>query len=65
VPHIDVPTLKEFAEQAVLDRFQAMLDGMAFTIFDYAAIHKWYGARDFPNKGTLHVPPYSSLKLGT
>lgn len=60
VPFINVPTLREFAEQAVVLKFQAMLDGMAWTIFDYGKIHKWYALRDYPHKTntTPKLPNY-------
>jgi hypothetical protein len=63
VPSVQVPTMKQFAQEAIINYFQQMLDGMTYTIFDYAAIHKWYGVRDFPNKKDLHTTP-TDLKLG-
>jgi hypothetical protein len=55
VPYTNVPTVKEFAEQAVLGDFEALLSQMPCSMFDYAGIHRWYGVRDYPNKDEVHL----------
>jgi hypothetical protein len=45
-----MPTLEEYATEAVLMQFESLLNGLPDTIFNMPEIHKTYGLREFAHK---------------